>query len=163
MEEPIEDHGKTLLSWSFPEFVAHQRSRTWYILAILAILGALVFSIFTTNPLFAVIIVITATILVFRNRRSPAEIPFAITEDGLEVGKVFYRYDSLTAFWIIYEPPQVKRLYVSFRNTFRTNLSVSLEDINPLKVREILLEHVEENLENENESLSDAFQRVFKL
>ncbi|MFA6908438.1 MAG: hypothetical protein WC289_00965 [Patescibacteria group bacterium] len=163
MEEPIEDHGKTLLSWSFPEFVAHQRSRTWYILAILAILGALVFSIFTTNPLFAVIIVITAIIIVFRNRRAPADIPFAITEDGIEVGKVFYRYDALTAFWIIYEPPEVKRLYMSFRNTLRTNLSVSLENENPLKVREILLEYVEENLEHENESLSDAFQRVFKL
>ena len=160
---PETDHGKTLMRWDFPEYAQYQRGRAWYIVATVITVGAFLLSAFTGNPLFAVFIALVVAIWVIRNRRPPTRIFLRITEDGLQVASAFYPYDSVRSFWIIYKPPEVKRLYIGFKNTLRTNLSLLLENQNPVKVREILLKFIQENLEQEGESISDALQRLLKF
>ncbi|MFC1687178.1 hypothetical protein ACFL0L_01200 [Patescibacteria group bacterium] len=163
IEDESTEHGKIHASWVFPEFSVTKRSRLWYIFASLIAGGAIVLLLLQANPLFAVFIMLVVIIYVVRQKQQPTTIVVSITEDGIEIGERFYSYDDLKEFWIAYEPPKVKRLYVRFRNAVRANLSIPLEDQNPVVIREFLLQYIEEDLEQRGESVSDAFQRFMKL
>ena len=157
------DHGKRFASWVFPEFEDHKRSKLWYIIASIVLIGLVIYGIASTNFLFAIFFALASFIYVIRMQRRPRIISFAITEDGLEVHESFYAYKDLDKFWIVYEPPEVKTLYITFTSKIRPLLSIPLESQNPLVIREILLRYLKEDLERDNELLSDALQRELKL
>jgi len=163
-EEIIEGpHGKIWAYWSFPEYVKAKRSKNWYFFTTIIVLALLTYAILTTNFLFALIIILGVTILIISGKREPKEVDFKITEDGLEVDKDFYPYKDIKHFWIVYEPPEVKTLFIVFRNMLKPRLSIPLEDQDPVKIRKILLQYIEENLEKEDEPISDYLKRTLKL
>ena len=157
------DHGKLLISWPIPEFSRHSRGKTWYTWSSLIIIGLLIWAVATANYLFAIITILIAIIFIFQNRRSPGLIECRIMEDGLEMGHSFYAFRDIREFWLIYQPPEVKMLYVEFKGTLRPTLTVPLENQNPLKIREILKKYIDENLEKEEEPTSDTISRSLKI
>ncbi len=160
---PEGEHGKILASWQFPEFVKYERGSAWYVGASIIGAGLILYSILTNNYLFAIIVILIAFIVLIYLIREPMLINFDITEDGLELGSHFYPHKEIKHFWIIYEPPEVKRLYFEFKSGFRPRISIPLLDQNPLKVREMLLSYLSEDLEKEEESTTDLLERKFKL
>lgn len=162
-ENIAEDHGEVLMTWQFPEHPKHEYTRSWKIWMSVLGGGLLVYSLLTVNWLFAVIIVMTVLISLLHSYYAGAEIVFSIMEDGLELGKHFYEYKRVKKFWIIYEPPLVKKLFFEFKSSLKPDLIVPLENINPLKVRDILLKYLVEDLEKEEEPVSEAIGRWLKL
>lgn len=156
-------HGKTLLAWTFLEYTQYERSRSWFFWVGLIMAGLLVYSFFTVNFLFAVIIIMVALVMYLQSRRPPLDIRFEITEDGLKLGEKFYEYKTLKNFWLIYEPPEVKNLYLTFKSSIKPPLLIPLEKQNPLEIRKILLDFLEENLTQEEEPLGDLLSRRLKL
>ncbi|MBU0707707.1 hypothetical protein KKG41_05030 [Patescibacteria group bacterium] len=163
MPEPTIDHGKTLISWKFPEYVEHKRSKAWYIIFFVIGIGAIVYSIFTQNILFIVIIIILWTTILISTRRKPQRLRVNITEDGLEIEDKFYEYDKFNNFWIIYNPPEVKYLYVSYKSSYRPDIVIPIERANPVKIREALIDNVPEDTSKEEESLNESFNRYYKI
>ncbi|MDD5040025.1 MAG: hypothetical protein PHY34_02645 [Patescibacteria group bacterium] len=162
-QEP-EDRGKTLASWEFPEFIKHQRSFGWYIGVFIIIAALITFSLVTQNYLFAIVIVLFLVVYIIRARREPQMVAITLYEDGIGLGqKSFYLWKDIRAFWIIYEPPHVKNLYIDFKASYRPSITVYLENQNPLRIRKILLNYIPEDTERENESFSDGFSRMLKL
>ena len=161
-ENEADDHGDVLIAWKFPEYLKHERGRAWFIS--MGILGGLLllYCFWVFNFLFAVILIMIVTILYLHHKREPETVDFAICEDGLEIGRRFYSYKDIEAFWVIYEPPEVKTLYFDFKG-WRPSLAIPLENENPLEVREILLKYLEEDLEKEYEPTSDFVGRWWKL
>ncbi len=158
-EEP-----KTLLSWSFPSFEEHERSRSWYVLAVIVAILCLLYALWDRNFLFAIIVVIIGATLYQRLLRTPEEVGFCIREDGLEIiGQAFYPYKDIRNFWIIYEPPKVKDVYFMFSVGLRQPLRIPLETENPLHIRKVLSRYLPENLERETEPTIDALGRMLKL
>jgi hypothetical protein len=157
------DHGKRFASWTFHEYEQHQRGKWWYIIAATIIIAILVYSIYDQNYMFTVIIALATFIYIYLMQRQPKLVTFSITEDGVEVHEAFYPYKDFKQFWLIYEPPTVKKLYLEFKNGVRPMLSIPLESQNPLTIRDILLQYLKEDLERDNESFSDALQRTLKL
>lgn len=159
-----QDRGKLLASWDFPEFYKPERSFAWYVIAVLLGAGLLIWAFTDQNYLFALIIIILAAIITLRIRREPKIIKAAIYEDGISVGSnTFYEWKDIRNFWIAYDPPEVKNLYIEFVAGLRPSITINLEDQNPLNVREILLNYLPEDTERENETFSDGFTRLLKL
>lgn len=156
-------HGKILASWTFQEFIKYQRNIGWYIITSLVSIGLLIWAILTANFLFALIIILAAIIVILHRRREPSEIAFQITEDGIKIGSKFYEWEDLKNFWIIYEPPEVKSLYINSRNPLTPALSVPIGDKNPVEIRRILLDYIEEDLTKKDESATDQLEKWMKL
>lgn len=156
------DHGKVLLSWTFPEVPVYRRSRGWYVGMSILGLALLAFAVFTRNPLFAFIIAIAWALIFFRTSQKPRRLTANVTEDGISVGKDFFPYDDIAAFWIIYKPP-AKTLYLRFKSSFRPILGMALEDADPNKLRSELRRFLDEDLSREEEPASDAYGRLFKI
>lgn len=154
--------GKSLIAWQFPEFPYYRRGQRWYTVAGVVAAAAFVTSIFQKNPLFSVILILLAIIYVMIGQRKPRQIAFAVRESGIEVDRDFYRWEELDQFWIVYHPPEIKKLFFRFTTPLRPALTVQLEKENPVSVRKILLDYLSEDLSGE-EPTSDQIGRVLKL
>lgn len=161
-KEPI-NTGKTLAQWQFPEFIKYEHSRRWYIMFTLVMVLLLIYSLATANILFTVIIIIAALIITMNKKRQPRDVDFKITEEGIIVDETLYQWKEIKHFWIVYEPPQVKTLYLEFNSWHLPRLPIPLLDNNPLDLREILLDYLDEDIEREGEPISDGLSRGFKI
>ncbi len=157
------NRGKTLIEWDFFEFNLHQRSKLWYVWLGVISAGFLAYSFFTFNFLFAIFIVLADIVFISGIINNPDKIKFSIKEDGIETGKNFYNFKDLKKFWLIYDPPKTKKLYFEFTNGFKPILVIPLEKQNPIEIRKILKERLEENLGQEKESVSEQFEKLLKL
>jgi hypothetical protein len=155
--------GNIIYQWSLQEYEKHQRGKRWYLVMGALGLLMLIIAVFSSNYLFALILVLFAVVLYLHEIQAPLEVPFAITDTGIVLGKKYYRYSELANFWIIYNPPYTMNLYFSLSNVIRHRLQVPLSDYDPRPVRDYLLQYLEEDLEQEEEPLSDRLSRLMKL
>lgn len=161
-EEIASDNG-ILASWQIPEYIKHDRRRSWYIYFTMAMIALLIYSYFSNNPLFAVIIVLFLVIFIITERRQPKMIQFSITADGLLIHDRLVTWRSLQNFYIVYYPPQIKNLYFQPKNSLRSIINVPLEAQNPVEVRELLLQFLPEDLQKEEMPTSEGITRLLKL
>ena len=156
--------GKTMFNWEIPEYEKLVRTKKWYTVAIIVTFLLLLFSFFSTNFLFAVIIIIATLITIMHEGREPQKIRIFLTEEGVIIGKKFYDFDEIKDFSIIYKPrDDIKNLYFEFKNKLKQRLSIPLKDNNPLLIRKNLLKYLPEDLERTNQPLSEGLARLFKL
>lgn len=158
------NYGQKIMSWRVPEYEKHERGRGWYILAIIFGLIFLAYSLTSGNFLFAAIIVIGALVIILHDGREPMLVDFSLTDQGIIVGQRFYDYDEIKDFSIIYKPHQeVKNLYFEFKSIIKPRLSIPLDNLNPLPIRENLLKYLPEDLERTDQPVSEALAKLFKL
>lgn len=156
--------GKKLMDWAFDEHEHTKRSLQWYIITSLIAIGLIVYGIMDNNYLFVLIIILIAFIYYVQSRNTPLRLTFALYQTGIQIGETFYLYRELKNFAVVYEPPLVKRLYFEAKNmSLRNEISIPLLDQNPIKVRKILLDFLPENLDKEEESVSDAASRALNI
>ena len=159
-----EYESEALISWDIPEYDRYERTKIWYIIASIVALAILIIAFWAQNYLFAIIIVLSALIITINQWREPEKINFSIHDEGLLLGKKFIDYSELKNFSIVYKPRQdIKKLYFEFESVLKPRLSVYMDNINPLKIRDILLNYLQEDLERENEPLSESLAKLFRL
>lgn len=152
-----------LLGWEFSEYERPERSKKWYLVAGLVAAGLLAYAILAGNYIFGVIIILVALIYFLYDIHESPKVRFAITPAGVRMGRKFIRHRDIAHFWIVYKPGQVAALYLRPARWTIPQLSIPLEGQDPLQVREILLQYVPENLNEEDEPVSDALGRMLKL
>ncbi len=159
VEATIEEY----YGWDFFEYPRYDRGRLWYTLMILGGLGLLIYAVASANFLFAFIIIMFALVLYLTTLSEPARIRFGITSFGVRIGTSFYPYKEIVRFWFVYEPPEVKNLYLELKNPLRGRVVVDLDGANPNEVRGVLGRFVREDLNEDDEPLADFIGRVLKI
>lgn len=172
---PKTNFGREIITWKVPEYEKYERTPRWYFWAIAITLLLLFFASFnigifppsikfSPNFLFPIIVILAAIVIITHDGQDPLMVNVSLVEEGIIVGKKFYDYDEFKDFSVIYKPSQdLKSLYLEFKNPIRPRLSVSLENVNPLQIRENLLKYISENLERTDRPLSEALAKIFKL
>jgi len=162
LDEPT-GFGNSLISWEVDEHVRHNRTLAWYIIVAVIGVGLIVYALLTANFLFAVIILLFGVISYLAGLRDSERVQVHITDNGALFGAAFYPYKNIKDFAIIYEPPEVKVLYLDFHSGLHPMMSIPLEDTDPNHVRECLLPYVKEDLKRKEETLTDLVSRLYKL
>lgn len=155
--------GDILHEWTIQEYENHSRGVWWYIIMISLGLVLVVYGVFTANFLFSLIIILFAIIMFLQSHNTPPQINFKITEMGIILGSKFYSYSEFESFWIIYSRNGAKVLFLDMRSTLQPMLRIPLLDMDPLEVKYSLREYLAENLEREEEPLSDRVSRNWKI
>ena len=164
MDKNTIDIGREFAAWRVPEYERHARSKRWYIGASVIALFLLFYAFWTTNFLFAVIIIVSALVIILRDGGEPEMVDVILTTEGAAVGRKFYDYDELKDFSIVYKPNiGVKNLYFEFKNSMKPRLSIPLDDMNPLPIRENLLKYLPEDIERTDQPTSEGLAKLFKL
>lgn len=157
--------GDIFHQWDIAEYEQHKdRPKRWYIAV--AVLGSLLllYAILRSNFWFMFIILLFGIILFLQHKQTPPRIPVGVTSTGVILGNRLYPYAELTSFYIIYSPPEVQTLYIETEQTLRPLLRIPIpDDVNPIAIRENLLLYLEEDLEKEEEPLSDKLARQLRI
>ncbi len=155
--------GEIIHSWTVKEYEQHERGRLWYVLMSLLGLAFIGYGIGSGDFLFSLIIILGGIIIYLQSHQSPNQVDFQIAELGVLLGSRFYPYKELRDFYIIYNPPEVKTLFLQHSSIFRPLLRISLADENPVEIRQTLRKFLTEDLEKEQEPTSDTFARRWKI
>lgn len=148
------------MEWQFPEYEQYARPRRWY-LVMGALAGILALTaLFSRNYLFLAVLLLATFILFAREAQPPRRIRIALTDRGVEIGRDRTPYLNLESFWIIYDPPEVAKLYLQDKGALRPPLAVPLEDRNPVKVREILRQFIREDLDQEEPGVDQVSRHL---
>ncbi len=164
-DETVEEyHGELLHEWSFYEHLDHTRGRLWYIVAGLFIIFMSIYCVSTKNFLFLVIIIMSSLFIVMFKFKKPDLLTFSIYEDGIKLEDMFYKWEQIKEYYIIYEPERnVKKIYFLLKALTAPSVGVDLEKENPLLIRETLNQYIPENTVRKYEHLSDQIERLLKL
>ncbi|OGH71152.1 MAG: hypothetical protein A2921_01705 [Candidatus Magasanikbacteria bacterium RIFCSPLOWO2_01_FULL_43_20b] len=154
--------GDVIHEWTILEYEKHARGMLWYVLAAVLGLALVLYGVFTGNFLFSLIVILAAIILFLQSHQEPRQIPFQITDLGVIVGTRFYPYAEFENFYIVYNPPEVKTLFLDTKNTLQPILRIPLLDMNPIEVKHSLREYLSEDIEKE-EPLTDRAARNWKI
>lgn len=155
--------GDVVFDWMVNEYEKHDRTKRWYVIMAIIGIALLLYSIVYGNYLFALIVVLFGIVLFLQDMQQPIEVQFAITEAGIVVGSTYYPFKEINNYWIIYNPPEVKNIYFSTKSVLKHRLQIPLVDNDPLPIRDFLNQFIVEDLDQEEEPLSDRLGRVFKL
>ena len=155
--------GDVLHQWTIQEYDQHKRGTVWYVLMISLGLILILYGLLYSNFLFSLIIILGAIILFLQSHQEPPQVAFQITELGVVVGTKFYAYSELDSFYLIYNPPEIKTLFIETNSALRPMLRVPLLDENPLEIRASLREFLDEDLEKEEEPKGDTLARRWKI
>lgn len=151
-----------LYRWQVVKGRMHHRTSTWYIVATIIGLGFIAYSIWTTNFLFAVMVLLVTFIIIIQQANPNQVVDVLVLYQGLLVGNAFYPWKDFKSFYILYEPEVLQKVYFEFKAP-RPDMYVEFGDENPLEIRDSLLQVLKENLDKEDESFTDTLQRILKL
>lgn len=155
--------GDTHHAWTFQEYQQYERGQVWHIAMITIGVVLALYGVLSGNFLFALIVILVGIILFLQSQHSPPEVLFQIADLGVVVGNRFYPYAELDQFYIIYDPPQAKNLFFETKSSFRPMLRIPLADVNPVHVRQTLRTYLQEDIEREEEPLSEVLGRQWKI
>lgn len=158
------NQGEVLASWHFKSHRDERHSIAWYVGMGALALVLLIYSVTTSNFLFGIIVILIAGILIANEYRPARDIKFAISTEGINLGEQLWKWHDLEAFWLAHNPPEVNRLYFTFKSHMRPRLPIPLEGQDPDAIKKILLEHLSEHeRRRDREPMSDQLGRMLKM
>ena len=96
--------------------------------------------------------------------QDPEKVIINLGNEGVAIGQKFYDYDEFRHFAIVYKPKlDNKNLYFEFNNVLKTRISIPLENMNPVELRDHLLQFLDEDLERTDIPLSESLSKMLKL
>ena len=150
-------------SWEVDEYDQHERPKAWYVFMSIFGVVFVVYGMLSGNFLFALIILLAGIILFLQSHQTPLRVPIGITDLGVIVNNRFYSYSEFEGFYIIYNPPEVKTVFLETTSLLRPTLRIPLMDQNPMDIRYTLGEYLVEDVEKEEEPAVDTFARRWKM
>ncbi|OGF83334.1 hypothetical protein A3B18_00035 [Candidatus Giovannonibacteria bacterium RIFCSPLOWO2_01_FULL_46_13] len=155
------DHFLTLLSWEAPEYEYYEKNKDWYWSVGIVTIGFFILAIILKNWLFSIMVLISGFAVAMYGSKKPKIVQFSITSRGIKADKILYPFDNLKYFWINYDPPHIRELYLVSKKTLTTQISIPLGHIDPNEIREHLIKFIEEK--EIEESLFDTIARFFRF
>ncbi|MFC1721480.1 hypothetical protein ACFL0Z_01045 [Patescibacteria group bacterium] len=156
------DQDRILMKWKAPEFIFYEKSRRWYIIAVLVFAALIAFAVYSRSFLMAVTFVVAGAIFYLYAQKKPAQLNIEITGEGILYHDRFFPFEDLDGFWITYEPPDLKILSVSTRSLMIPKLSLFLTDQDPVELRRILIEELPEDKKLRDGAV-EAFSRRIRF
>lgn len=156
------DAGTVLVAWETWDRVPVQRTQRWYLIAAAVGILMIVYGVLTANYLFVLVMLMFGVLMMLDDMRKPRRVYAYLTTLGVVYDEEFFPYEAIKDFSVMYQPP-AKHLYVGFVSRVQPMLSIPLEDADPSEVRDTLLQFAMENLDRNDESLTDILHRVYKI
>ena len=150
-----------LLAWKALEYPEYTRDLRYYALVGLLFLVLIGYSIFMRDWYGIGILVILIGFILWYQTKKPVEHVYRASQLGLYVDNRFYAYNEIYSFWLLFGKNS-RSLNIIFNKKYLPQLTIILENVDPLVVRTTLGKYIpEEN--SRKETISDRLVRLFRL
>ncbi len=153
----------TAFTWDIPEYEQYDRGTLWYIIAGVVVGLLVVYSYWSQNFLFGIIVTLTAIILFLRHYYQPQAITCEIDEEGIVIGDKRYEFNDLDRFRIVEIPNEQYVLYLHKKRGWHSEFPVRMHTVDPNSVRLYLLNFIDEHEGNKNENMWESLARFLKI
>lgn len=138
-----------LISWNAPEHLHSEKNPDWYwavgIITLALAAVAFIFGNFVTG----IFVLVAAVALVLHASQPPRTVYHEINDRGIIIHDRLYPFLTLDSFWISHEDfPQ--KILIKSRKLFMPFIEVFIEEVDPEKVREIMLRYIAETEHHES-------------
>ena len=157
IDDDVEDVA-TIYEWHAEEHNHQPKSSTWFIALAAFITLTVVFFIFIGNVIGAITIALVGGLVYFIAQKEPSMARYRIMVDGVAINNTLYHFKDLDAFNIVYEPDETKTVILRSKRTFSPLLHMEIGEADPVEIRDVLLEFVQEDQELE-EPIVDIIAR----
>lgn len=149
--------------WETGLYPSYARGPRWYFAITAATILLVSYAVITSNFLFAFLILLCAIILILSGNE-PAPVVLAQVGDlGVVWDGTLYLYRDLGSFSLVYQPPYISTLYIETKSIARPKLRISLEDQDPVLLRDHLRAYLKENTDLQTEPGSDILGRLLRI
>ncbi len=150
------------IEWTAPEYLHYPKSFWWYFGTGLITILLVGYFVFTREFLTATLFLVLAVLLFFFARKSPRNLDIILGPAGVKINSFQIPYQQIKAFWMVYDPPEIKTLNFETTATLNRFLTLQLGSQDPVQIRRFLLEFLAEDLER-GEHLTDRLSRALKF
>ncbi len=156
---------EVLLAWEAAQWAEHHRGKTWWVVAGTLVMAAIIFALIYDAWSAALAFAMLAATYYLLSHEKPETQEIVITDFAIHIDEEFWQYSQIRHFWIIYHPssPQMNALQFEIKQGHFTKVkNVLLEDMSPVKVRDVLARQIPE-AEGREERGMDFWARVLKI
>jgi len=135
---------EALISWDAPTHIYTEKNSDWYwSVGIITLAIAAVCFIFA-QIITGIFVILAAVALVLHASKRPKVVHHEINDRGVVVDDILYPFLSLNSFWIPHDQQGPAKLLMRSRKTFMPLIIILIEEVDPEKVREVLLKYIAE-------------------
>jgi hypothetical protein len=92
------------ITWTASEFIAHEKSGTWYLkLAGAAVLIAVAVLLLTKDKISAIVVLVGAFLFGVVAARQPRELQYRLDQAGVSIGQRYFPYEEFRSFSVVPE------------------------------------------------------------
>lgn len=151
-----------ILNWKAPEYLHQEKTTLWFVIAAAVAIGLVIYGLATDGWSFSLAIIVFCGTYYLIHRKTPPIVEVKISKIGIKIGRHLFPYSGLAGFWIAYDPPFLKRLYLRIEAKFKPDVFVSIEDMDPVEIKKTLLVHTHE-ISGKHEPFADTLVRILGL
>lgn len=134
---------EALISWNAPTHFYKEKNSDWYwSVGIITLAIAAVCFIFS-QIITGIFVIMAAVALVLHASKPPRVVKHEINDRGVAIDDVLYPFVSLDSFWVPHDE-KVPKLLIKSRKTFMPLIVIIIDEVDPEKVREIMLKYIAE-------------------
>jgi len=154
-------HDEILHMWKTPEFVKIDKGRRWYMTTGIILLLLITYAIFSGSATMAIVFILIGGMFFMIRNQEPRMQEIMITKLGVWIDEKFYAYSNIHSFWIVYEQPYIRTLYLQIGKGHK-RISIQLNDQDPVLIRQLLSREIPET-EDKHEDFTETLIRLFRL
>lgn len=160
VDDDVEDEA-TLLEWRAIEHNHRPKTAGWYAGLAVGTTAVVGIQLFLLNFIGAVTIGAIGAFLYYIAQQKPDVVRYRILMDGIAINNLMYHWRDLETFNVIYEPEEeVMTTIFKSKKLFGPYIHMEIGEANPIEIRDILLEFLDEDQEMD-EPLADVIARRF--
>ncbi|MBT5468497.1 hypothetical protein HOK40_02275 [Candidatus Peregrinibacteria bacterium] len=148
-----------ILEWKAPQHLHHERSRGWYILAILFVAACFAYSVYTSAWSFTGILFLVTILYWQVHEEAPQEKTIRIWESGYGFNDSFIPWTSCDGYWIL-KGHGYYELHIEKKNGYETKIQIG--EFDPYDIHDTLSSLLPE-LNDRKERVLDTIIRICKL
>lgn len=162
-EHSLPDFNRAVFSWVTQEYLQHPKSASWWAgAAIVVVIASIIEALTGSWTMLAATLTFAIAYWTTHEFHPPQYTKINLSELGVKIGYRKIPYENIEFFWIIYNPPEVKRLFLRVKDSLFPDLVIELDDQDPQAIRAFLEKHLVE-VTGVKEHFTDQLLRLLKL
>jgi hypothetical protein len=153
--------GNAIITWEAPEHTPFELGPKSRLIGMVILLGTIAYALITNSPLMAITFILVGVVLFLLQSHEPRVLRYALTEQGVSVGKNFYRYDNIHSFHIYQEPPFEETLSLHVNGALLSHVHITFPIDEFALIRQTLRQHVPE--EPHDPSMVDTIEKFLHI
>lgn len=125
------------ITWQTFDRIHTNKTNDWYWIVGIVTITIAVISILLNNIIFAILIIVASFTLTLRATKKPEILDIVINKTGVQMGKIFFPYSNLEAYWVETRDHH-PRIILKSKKTFMPFISILLEETDPEEVDHFL-------------------------